>query len=265
LGFAERWVADSPVTFRGSKMASGEISSRFLPQLLGSNSAVASGADRLVGERSGHHLLSDDGIWETNFSSGGHGRDGAVALAVRPRSSLKGLADFQDVLSMAPVRNTLLTANYVPERRLKQAWDDHASCCKAAGRSVKPRYWTVARDIVVGESDAQAEDWLLDRSGSSYRCFSSTWEALKLAGLGHLAKPDPSVADEDVRVDDLIRGSAIFGSPESVAEKIIVLRAETGFFGKLLMALPDGNQTDIERQCLSMARMARDVMPLIHD
>ena len=283
LGFTENWVADCAITLRGSKVPSAghdrvpQPLSRLFGFQTGAVGSRASGlvmerVDKLVAGNSGYSLALENGagIWEADLAlTPGYGgrRDGSTTsvVGVRSRGSPNGptWTILEPLVSKPLGRCTVLTANYIPENCLKQQWDRHWSNCKAVGRSATPRYWTVARNIVVGESDTQAEDWLLDRDGSNYLHFASTWQALKRADLGHLAKPDASIGDEDVRVDDLIRGAAIYGSSKTVAAKIIALREESGFFGTLLMALLDGTQLDLEREQLSMQRMAREVMPLI--
>ena len=58
-------------------------------------------------------------------------------------------------------------------------WKKYVEGCEAAGREPTGKDWTVARNILIGESDLQAEDWLLDPKGSNFYYFDYLWEVLK--------------------------------------------------------------------------------------
>ena len=54
----------------------------------------------------------------------------------------------------------------------------------------------------------------------------------------------------------------IYGSPETVAEKILALRDEIGHFGTLMLTAQDW--TDKERMKRSMSLLAEEVMPKVN-
>jgi alkanesulfonate monooxygenase SsuD/methylene tetrahydromethanopterin reductase-like flavin-dependent oxidoreductase (luciferase family) len=158
---------------------------------------------------------------------------------------------------------TPVTANFTPESTVIGHWKKYVEGCEAAGRPATGKDWTVARNIVVGESDAQAEDWLLDPKGSNYFYFDYLWEVLKKADYTIVAKPDLNIKDEDVRVEDIIKASVIYGSSKTVANKINGLRERSGPFGTLLMASLDGSGANLDREKQSMRRLAQEVLPLV--
>jgi alkanesulfonate monooxygenase SsuD/methylene tetrahydromethanopterin reductase-like flavin-dependent oxidoreductase (luciferase family) len=114
------------------------------------------------------------------------------------------------------------------------------------------------------ESDSQAEDWLLDPKGSNFYYFDYLWEVLKRANYTIVAKPDLNMKDEDVTVESIVKATVIYGSPKTVAEKIVSLRERSGPFGTLLLAALDGSGENLERERLTMRRLAQDVVPLVN-
>ncbi|MGM0583089.1 MAG: LLM class flavin-dependent oxidoreductase [Pseudomonadota bacterium] len=154
-----------------------------------------------------------------------------------------------------------VSANFSPESTIISHWVKYQEGCEAANRPATGEDWTVARNIIVAESDAQAEDWLLDPEGSNHYYFSYLWEVLKRADYTAVIKPDPQMADEDVTVEDMIKATVIYGSPKTVTERILDLRERSGPFGTLLMASMDGSGENREREWSTMTRLAEEVMP----
>jgi alkanesulfonate monooxygenase SsuD/methylene tetrahydromethanopterin reductase-like flavin-dependent oxidoreductase (luciferase family) len=157
-----------------------------------------------------------------------------------------------------------ITANFAPEGTVIGHWKKYVEGCEAAKCKPTGDDWKVARNILVAESDAQAEDWLLDTKGSNYFYFDYLWEVLKRANYTIVAKPDPKMADSDVTVEGIVKASVIYGSAKTVTDKIMNLRERSGPFGTLLMAMMDGSGKNLERERLSMRRLAQDVLPHIN-
>jgi alkanesulfonate monooxygenase SsuD/methylene tetrahydromethanopterin reductase-like flavin-dependent oxidoreductase (luciferase family) len=179
-------------------------------------------------------------------------------IALSSMSPDSGSVSYAAKLGWIPV-----TANFTPESTVIGHWKKYVEGCEAAGRKPTGKDWTVARNILIGESDAQAEDWLLDRKGSNYFYFDYLWKVLKRADYTIVAKPDINMKDEDVTVEDIIKASVIYGSSKTVAKKINGLRERSGPFGTLLMAALDGTGENLERERLSMRRLAEEVRPLL--
>jgi alkanesulfonate monooxygenase SsuD/methylene tetrahydromethanopterin reductase-like flavin-dependent oxidoreductase (luciferase family) len=158
---------------------------------------------------------------------------------------------------------TAVTANFTPEATVINHWHKYVEGCEAVGRKPTGQDWTVARNILVAESDAQAEDWLLDPKGSSTYYFDYMWRVLLAADYTTVAKPDLNMKDEDVTLESIIRSAVIWGSPKTVAEKVNSLRKRSGPFGTLLLAMTDGSGPNLEREQVTMRRLAEEVKPLI--
>ena len=157
-----------------------------------------------------------------------------------------------------------VSAPGAPESTVLGHWKKYVEGCEAAGREPTGKDWTVARNILIGESDSQAEDWLLDPKGSNFYYFDYLWEVLKRANYTIVAKPDLNMKDEDVTVESIVKATVIYGSPKTVAEKIVSLRERSGPFGTLLLAALDGSGENLERERLTMRRLAQDVVPLVN-
>jgi len=157
-----------------------------------------------------------------------------------------------------------ISANFTPDSTIISHWQKYVEGCEKVGREPTGEDWRVARNILVGESDAQAEDWLLDRKGSNYFYFDYLFQVLKAADYTAVIKPDPQARDEDVTVEELVKAAVIYGSAKTVAEKIMDLRHRSGPFGTLLLAAMDGSGENLEREQVTMRRLAEDVLPMVN-
>ncbi|NPD14991.1 LLM class flavin-dependent oxidoreductase [Xinfangfangia sp. D13-10-4-6] len=157
-----------------------------------------------------------------------------------------------------------VSANFAPESTIISHWEKYVEGCEAIGREPTGEDWTIARNVLIGESDAQAEDWLMDPKGSNFYYFDYLFQVLKRADYISVIKPDPDMKDEDVTVEDIVRASVIFGSPKTVADKINSLRERSGPFGTLLMAAMDGSGENLERERLTMRSLAQEVLPMVN-
>jgi alkanesulfonate monooxygenase SsuD/methylene tetrahydromethanopterin reductase-like flavin-dependent oxidoreductase (luciferase family) len=183
-----------------------------------------------------------------------------------PPIALSSMSPDSGSVSYAAKRGWIpVTANFTPESTVIGHWKKYVEGCEAAGRKATGKDWTVARNILIADSDAQAEDWVLDPKGSNYFYFDYLWQVLKKADYTIVAKPDPSMNDADVTVEQIIKASVIYGSSKTVAKKIDSLRERSGPFGTLLMAALDGSGNNLERERISMTRLAQEVLPLIKD
>jgi alkanesulfonate monooxygenase SsuD/methylene tetrahydromethanopterin reductase-like flavin-dependent oxidoreductase (luciferase family) len=157
-----------------------------------------------------------------------------------------------------------ITANFAPESTVVNHWHKYVEGCDAVGKKADGKDWSVARNILIADTDAQAEDWLLDPQGSDFYYFDYLWKVLKVANYTAVAKPDITMADEDVTVESIVKASVIYGSRKTVIDKLMSLRDRSGPFGTLLKAAMDGSGKNRERERLTMRRLAEDVLPVIN-
>ncbi len=154
-----------------------------------------------------------------------------------------------------------MTANFCGENVVASHWQKYLEGCEAVGKEATGEEWRVARNVVVRKTDAEAEEAALDPQGGNYFYMDYLWKVLRAADYTAVMKSDPSQADEDVKVEDLMKEIVIYGSPETVAEKIAAMRERSGKFGGLLMALMDGEGSNDEGERTSMRLLAEEVMP----
>jgi alkanesulfonate monooxygenase SsuD/methylene tetrahydromethanopterin reductase-like flavin-dependent oxidoreductase (luciferase family) len=157
-----------------------------------------------------------------------------------------------------------ITANFAPESTVINHWHKYVEGCDAMGIRPTGKEWSVARNILIADSDAQAEDWLLDPAGSDFYYFDYLWKVLKVANYTAVAKPDITMKDEDVTVESIVRASVIYGSRKTVIDKLMALRERSGPWNVLLQAAMDGSGKNRERERLTMRRLAEDVLPVIN-
>lgn len=154
-----------------------------------------------------------------------------------------------------------MTANFCGENVVASHWQKYLEGCDAVGKEATGEEWRVARNVVVRPTDAEAEEAVLDPNGGNFFYLEYLWKVLKAANYTAVMKSDPSMSDDDVTVEDLVRDIVIYGSPNTVAEKIAAMRERSGKFGGLLMAMMDGSGANEAGERQSMTLLANEVMP----
>jgi alkanesulfonate monooxygenase SsuD/methylene tetrahydromethanopterin reductase-like flavin-dependent oxidoreductase (luciferase family) len=142
-------------------------------------------------------------------------------------------------------------------------WNDYAATCAAAARSARGEDWRVVSYVLVAGTDAEARERVFAPDSSFRYTFGYLYEVLKRAGrLGNL-KPHRDMRDEDLTVDAIIEGRVLYGSPETVAARLIDFRNKVGPFGTLLVTGVDWSGANGAWGRESMRRLAEEVMPIV--
>ena len=86
-----------------------------------------------------------------------------------------------------------------------------------------------------------------------------------LGNIGKLAalKPTPDTPDNELTVNSIIDAKVIYGSPRTVADKLLALREQAGPFGTLLVTGVDWSGPNAEWERESLTLLASDVMPMV--
>jgi alkanesulfonate monooxygenase SsuD/methylene tetrahydromethanopterin reductase-like flavin-dependent oxidoreductase (luciferase family) len=158
-----------------------------------------------------------------------------------------------------------ISANFSPEYSVATHWQKYLEGCDEAGRRPEEGIWYVCRNMLVAKSDQEAYDRAHDPAGALHFYYGYLWHGLKVGNHTKAIKPDLSVPDELVTVDQLIDSLAIFGSPRTVADKLLAFRERVGPFGHLVLGATDwrGKNRDWEQE--SMRLLATDVLPLLRN
>jgi alkanesulfonate monooxygenase SsuD/methylene tetrahydromethanopterin reductase-like flavin-dependent oxidoreductase (luciferase family) len=178
-------------------------------------------------------------------------------IAISVMSPFSGTAKVAGLNGWAPV-----SANFIPSYSVASHWQKYQEGCEAAGRQPDPSQWRVSRNIVVARTDDEARDMVFDPKGSLNYYFDYLWQALTIGNYTIAIRPDPKMADADVTVPMLIEDMVIYGSPRTVADKIMAFREKVGPFGKLVLAMTDWG-ADRAREEASMRLLGTEVAPLL--
>ncbi|MDQ5897695.1 MAG: hypothetical protein QG612_1781 [Pseudomonadota bacterium] len=181
-----------------------------------------------------------------------------------PPIMMTAMSPFSDSVKTAGLRGWgPMSANFCPEYVIASHWKKYQEGCELARRQPDGDNWRVARNIVIARSDAEARDRVMDPEGSNYYYFEYLWKVLLAVNYTAVMKDDPKQPDAEVTIEQLIDSMVIYGSPETVTEKLLAFRERTGPFGGLLMASMDGAGVNRAREWESMTLLAREVMPRI--
>lgn len=175
-----------------------------------------------------------------------------IAMAmVSPRSGSAAICAERDFLP--------ISANFVGEDDVIAHWQTYAEAREKAGKPLDTDVWRLARNILVTETDQEAEDIMADPDGDFAFYFRY------LSSLRHLGQLD-EMRDEPVEamnarlgVPETIKACVIAGSADTVLARLTDLADRTGPFGTLLMAGHDWETTG--RWPTSMRRLAEEVAP----
>jgi alkanesulfonate monooxygenase SsuD/methylene tetrahydromethanopterin reductase-like flavin-dependent oxidoreductase (luciferase family) len=154
-----------------------------------------------------------------------------------------------------------MSANFCPQSVIASHWTKYVEGCDTIGREATGDEWRVSRNMVIAQSDSEARDRVFDPDGGNYYYFSYLWEVLKAADYTAVMKQDPSTPDDALSVEDLIESMVIYGSPDTVTEKLQAFRESTGPFGTLLLSMMDGSGVNEARERETMTLLANEIAP----
>ena len=152
-----------------------------------------------------------------------------------------------------------ISPNFVPARNAATHWTMYARGCEAAGRAADAADWSVARTVLVTETDAEAAVYLARQDCGLRFYFHYLQKQLNAGGQGRILKVEDDTPDADVTIDYLFDNIVIAGSPDTVVAKLAAVREETGPFGTLLLAAHDWDDKALWRR--SMRLFAEAVRP----
>jgi alkanesulfonate monooxygenase SsuD/methylene tetrahydromethanopterin reductase-like flavin-dependent oxidoreductase (luciferase family) len=181
-----------------------------------------------------------------------------------PEIAMTAMSPFSDSVKTAAMRGFgPMSANFCPEYVIKSHWKKYLEGCELAGRKPTGEDWRVSRNVLIAGSDAEARDRVMNPQGSNYYYFDYLWRVLKSVNYTAVMKSDPKQSDDDITVEALIDSMVVYGSPKTVADKLLSFRERTGPFNCLLMASMDGSGANKAWEWETMSRLASEVMPLV--
>lgn len=180
-----------------------------------------------------------------------------------PPIGIAMMSPFSGTAKRAAIEDWLpISAAFISQNCVASHWVKYLEGCDERGRKPDPGVWRVCRSITVARTDEEARE-LVFGEGSNHRNFYDYhWDILKAMNLGGIVKPDPKISDDVFGSDERLEELVIYGSPETVAEKIISFRKKVGPFGRLIMAATDwSNHRAAEEE--SMRLLATEVQPIL--
>ncbi len=142
-------------------------------------------------------------------------------------------------------------------------WQTFQEGAESAGLQGDGNKWRVSRNIFVAPTDAEAERRIRDQA-SAYQHYLGYMRTV-LGNIGKLdaLKPSPDTPDADLTVNSIIDAKVIYGSPRTVAGKLLTLREQCGPFGTILVTGVDWTGPNAEWERESLTLLAKDVMPIV--
>ena len=178
-----------------------------------------------------------------------------------PPIGVAGLNSPSPTLEMAGERGWLpLSLNFNPAYCAGH-WDSYSAGATRSGRTVSRADWRMVREVFVADTDEEA--WEQSVNGMMGRMMREYF--LPLLGAFEFTgflKGDPTLPDEAVTVEYCAEHNWLVGSPDTVAQRLEKVYADTGGFGMLLLFgfdyldNPDGWRR-------SMELLANEVMPRV--
>jgi alkanesulfonate monooxygenase SsuD/methylene tetrahydromethanopterin reductase-like flavin-dependent oxidoreductase (luciferase family) len=180
-----------------------------------------------------------------------------------PPIALSAMSPYSGMMRLAAVRGWIpISANFVGNWSVKSQWDAHIDECEKQHKEPDPEIWHVARSIYVADTDAEAEKFARQPGGTFdyyYKYLFTIFDRADMKKAFVTTRDmDPAQLTHESLRDDLV----IYGSPQTVAEKILQFREEVGHFGTLVMTAHDW--IDKEKMKRSMELMATEVMPAVN-
>jgi alkanesulfonate monooxygenase SsuD/methylene tetrahydromethanopterin reductase-like flavin-dependent oxidoreductase (luciferase family) len=155
----------------------------------------------------------------------------------------------------------MITSNISPVYSAASHWKMYSETCAKLGREATGENWRIARNLLIAPSDAEAEARVYGDGASNHYYFGYMRAVLARAGILSILKPRPDMTDEEASERAITEECVIYGSPDTVLEKLVALRERIGPFGALLMTGIDWSGPNGAWERESMRLLATDVMP----
>ena len=155
----------------------------------------------------------------------------------------------------APIAAALIAANVVADN-----WQTYAEAAEQSGRTPDRNDFSICRTIFLADTTAEAEQRV--RTNSLGKLFQYVCRIFD-KGLGRkILKRDLDMPDSECNLDYLMTEQIIAGDVDEVLRRLMVMREETGDFGKLILMSFDWD--DKQSWVHSMELFANELMPALN-
>lgn len=177
-----------------------------------------------------------------------------------PPIGVSGISPNSPTLKIAGTMGFLPMSLNAEMGSLRSQWDSYAEAAEKAGRTPKRSDWRVCKEVIVAETDAEAEKIAVEGSLGTYATEYLARMAKVFDQLRGL--PARNTSDERLTPQFMARHNWIVGSPDTVREKIEAYQHASGGFGTLLIFACDYSEQP-EAWRTSLQLLAEEVAPKI--
>lgn len=179
-----------------------------------------------------------------------------------PEICIPGASPNSEGVRLAGERGwSFVTSSLMPPHLIGEQWKTYQAGCAQGGRKADGANWRLSRNVFVAATDAEARARIMDPRSAYQHYLGYMRTVFKNIGKLQSLKSDPDMPDDALTVNSIIEARVIFGSPQTVAEKLITLREQQGPFGTLLVTGADWSGPNEEWERESLRLLAKDVMP----
>jgi alkanesulfonate monooxygenase SsuD/methylene tetrahydromethanopterin reductase-like flavin-dependent oxidoreductase (luciferase family) len=180
-----------------------------------------------------------------------------------PPIGVAGLSPRSDSLVFAGEQGFLPLSVNLNARFTVGHWLAYEEAAARVGHAVSRENWRITIEVFVADTDAEAERWCLE-GGMARQQREFTLPLYARFGYLDHVKNDPSIPDDKLTPEFLMRDNWIVGSVDTVTDKLMQLQHTLGGFGTLLMYEFDyGEHPEAWRH--SMELLAMEVLPRLSD
>lgn len=152
-----------------------------------------------------------------------------------------------------------ISANFVPLTAVKAQWDSYGAKRAALGLAIDSSVWRVCRNILITDSDAQAQELMDDPDGPFSFYFRYLRGLREMRAIADLDEPTAAELNTLLDVASSIDACVIAGSIETVTERLMDMADYLGPFGTLVSVGHDWDDSQMWQN--SIARLASEVKP----
>ena len=147
----------------------------------------------------------------------------------------------------------------MPLDAVKAQWASYSAKREALAKTVDRSIWRVCRNILITESDAQAQELLDDPDGQFSFYFRYLRGLREMAAIRDMRAPTVETLNNFLNVKESIDQCVIAGSVETVTAQLVEMADYLGPFGTLVSVGHDWDDTDLWRN--SIKQLATTIKP----
>jgi alkanesulfonate monooxygenase SsuD/methylene tetrahydromethanopterin reductase-like flavin-dependent oxidoreductase (luciferase family) len=152
-----------------------------------------------------------------------------------------------------------ISSNFVPLENIEAQWRTYAETRDRLGLPADPSVWRVCRNILITESNAQAEEILADPDGVFSYYYRYLRGVRQIESFRDRQDAPSRELNTLLEVDQALEDCVIAGSFDVVLERLMGVVDRLGPMGTLVMVGHDWDDTDLWQE--SMRRLSQEAMP----